>query len=427
MTKKLITPFGLSWLMVLFLLPLPFLYTLKTGLPAIYTNRSLGILLGALAYVWMLTAIYIATKPKWLDRLIGLPSAYMIHGMLSLIALLVAFIHKELDSSQAFIKWTGDVAFVIFLGLAAYSLLFLAGWLTSRIPLLLSIKQFLEKIFKHEISVWLHRLNLLATLLIFIHIHLIDYIVSIKAFMFLIWAYTFFVLFSYLFFHFNPRAHGIRANVLDNREVAANIRQLSIQLPRKPRLRLQPGDFAFLSFPEISGMAEPHPFSILNNPKDTNILEFAIRGDGDFTRQLTKINSGTSVRVDGGYGHYQKLISKFKPDQLFIIGGGIGVVPLFSIIEGNPQIDTVFYYTVKNQEGLLYQDRLASWQKRSNFRAYYQVGRYNDDYILSQLPEKESNFLILLGGPISMGRHWRSFFIAQGIDPERIYFEEFLW
>ncbi|RFE02178.1 FAD-binding oxidoreductase [Streptococcus parauberis] len=427
MLNKLTSRTGLSWLVILFILPLPFLYTLKTGLTGVHANSSLGISLGVLAYVWMLTSTYIATKPKWIDRWLGLPSAYMIHGMISLLAIFLAFLHKELDPSNGLIKNTGDIAFVIFLGLAAYSMIFMAGWLTSRFQILETIKKLLESVFKHEISVWLHRLNVLATLLIFIHIQLIDFIVSNKAFMLLIWLYSIFVFLAYLWFHFKPAAHGIQAILISNFEIAPNIRELQVQLPRRSRLKFHPGDFAFISFPQLKGMAEPHPFSLVNTPGREGVLTFAIRGDGDFTRQLAQVPNNSPIRVDGGFGKYQSLIKSFKPKETIIIAGGIGVVPLLSVAEGNPHIPTQFFYTVKSPEQFIYQDRLMQWQENPNFKSYCQVGRYSDQEILGQLPENRDDCIVLLGGPIAMGRHWQKVMQEAGMDPERVYFEEFSW
>ncbi|GAF41301.1 oxidoreductase [Agrilactobacillus composti DSM 18527 = JCM 14202] len=75
---------GLVWLVVLFLVPLPFIQTLTTGLPALYNDQRLAIIWGAVAYAWMLASIYLSTRPHWLDRLIGLPKMYMIHGIMAL-------------------------------------------------------------------------------------------------------------------------------------------------------------------------------------------------------------------------------------------------------------------------------------------------------------------------------------------------------
>ncbi|EGJ27447.1 iron reductase [Streptococcus porcinus] len=427
MLKKFMSHLGLSWLTILFILPFPFLYTLNNGLRKLHVHSSLGILLGALAYVWMLTAIYIATKPKWIDRWVGLPSAYLIHGIVALLALFLSFFHKELDSSQGLIKWTGDFAFIIFLGLSAYSLIFMAGWLTTRIVLLQNIKFFLEKLFKHELSVWLHRLNVVAVVFIFIHIQLVHYIVNIYPFVILIWFYTIFVLCSYMWFHFKPNAHGIRANLLFNHEIAPNTRELVIQLPPNSSLKFRPGDFAFISFPDVFQMAEPHPFSLARAPGKNGKLFFAIRGDGDFTKQLALIPNNSLVRIDGDFGKYQSIINLFKPKQLIIIGGGIGVVPLFSVAEGNPDISVNFFYTVKSQEELIYKEKLLDLQRRPNTNVYYQVGRFSEEHILGYLPQHTKNCVFLIGGPVSMGRYWQKVIQARGVNPERIYYEEFSW
>lgn len=170
MFKKNNYALGLVWMIAVGLLPTPFLYSFFSGTRGLTGSSRTGIGFGIIAYVWMLLAIYIGTKPKWLDRLIGLPAAYMLHGILSLVAIVLAFIHKNLNHSYGLVALTGNIAFILFLSLALYSIIFMAGWLTSRIPLLAKLKRQLEIVFKHEISIWLHRLNLIATFLIFIHV-----------------------------------------------------------------------------------------------------------------------------------------------------------------------------------------------------------------------------------------------------------------
>ena len=107
MLKKIPYIQGLVWGTILFVLPLPLIQTLAIGVPTIYQSESFAFQLGSVAYVWFLVAIYLSTRPKWLDRLIGLPSIYMIHGILSLVAILLAYLHKSLSSSNGLIKLTG--------------------------------------------------------------------------------------------------------------------------------------------------------------------------------------------------------------------------------------------------------------------------------------------------------------------------------
>ncbi|MEK1345909.1 iron reductase [Limosilactobacillus fermentum] len=415
---------GLAWVVAIFVIPLPFIQTLNAGLPAIYSSEKMAIIFGSIAYSWMLLAIYIGTKPKWLDRLIGLPSAYMLHGILSIAAIVLAYLHKTGSPSGGLIKLTGDWAFDLFVGLAIYSLVFMAGWLTSRVkPLAMLKKQLSKKIFKHEVSVWIHKLNLVATVLVFIHVMLISYIRAIAPFMFTFYLYGAFVLVAYLISLRPDR--GVGAILANNVEISPRVQELSLQLT-KP-IDTKAGDFVFLSFPKIAKMKEPHPFSVVSAPNQNREMVLAIRGDGDFTKNLATVEPGAEALVNGGYGLYQTTIDNVKPTHMIIIAGGIGVVPMLSIVDANPDIDTTFFYNAHAQNNLLYPEKFARWEQRDNFTDYLQVGRFDDETILNTVPRDLSKLVVLIGGPAPMGRHWVKLFSQLGLNSGQIYYEEFSW
>lgn len=418
---------GLAWMAAVFLLPFPLLSTFMIGLPSIYTSSRFAYALGIYAYTWMLLAIYIGTKPKWLDRWIGLPMAYMIHGVLSLVAILFSFVHKSLSPSDGFIQMTGNVAFFLFLTIALYSMVFMAGWLTSRFSLLAKIKSILEKIFKHEVSVLLHRLNIVATLLVFIHVQLIPYVKANTAFMFTFYLMSFSVFGFYFWTKYRPNAVGYKSTLLSNHSIAPNIHELVIELPRKLQNKLRAGDFVFISFPKVRGMEEPHPFSIVNNPTQSKEIRLAIRGDGDFTRQLQTVSTSEAIYVDGGYGMYQTIIDEQAPEKLIIVTGGIGVTPILSIVESNPKIETTVFHSASTQAALIYEERFREWNNRQNFTSYRQVGRFDKAMVLSQLPKDTSKLLVLISGPTAMGHYWIDEMTKQGIPRHQIFYEEFGW
>lgn len=428
MFKKNNYSLGLAWLTAVFILPTPFIYTFVNGMSALSSQRRIGIAYGIIAYVWMLLAIYIGTKPKWLDRLIGLPAAYMIHGILSLVAILLAFMHKSLSPSYGLISTTGDLAFNIFLGIGLYSMIFMAGWLTSRVPFLLTIKRYLEKVFKHEISVWLHRLNILATLLVFIHVQLIPDIRSNTAFMLVFYLSSIFVFGSYLWAKLKPTATGFPAELLANQEIGPNIYELRIKVPKVRSQQMKPGDFIFISFPEVKGLTEPHPFSIVNDPRGASELILAIRGDGDFTKQLQRVTAPAKLHVDGGYGMYQSIIDDQKPQEVLMISGGIGVTPILSVIEGNPDLKTTVFHGASTQAALIYGDKFAKWQaERDNFIVNRVVGMYQEEDVLAYLPEDKKDFTVLISGPPAMARYWEKVMKANGVPKGQIFYEEFGW
>lgn len=307
-------------------------------------------------------------------------------------------------------------------------MIFMAGWLTSRVPFLLTIKRYLEKVFKHEISVWLHRLNILATLLVFLHVQLIPDIRSNTAFMLVFYLSSIFVFGSYLWAKLKPTATGFPAELLANQEIGPNIYELRIKVPKVRSQQMKPGDFIFISFPEVKGLTEPHPFSIVNDPRGASELVLAIRGDGDFTKQLQGVTAPAKLHVDGGYGMYQSIIDDQKPQEVLMISGGIGVTPILSVIEGNPDLKTTVFHGASTQAALIYGDKFAKWQaERDNFIVNRVVGMYQEEDVLAYLPEDKKDFTVLISGPPAMARYWEKVMKVNGVPKGQIFYEEFGW
>lgn len=419
-----------AWLSALFILPLPFLYTYVNGIQSGFESQKLGVSYGIIAYVWMLLAIYIGTRPRWVDRYIGVPAAYMIHGILSLVAILFSFFHKNMNPSFGLIQQTGNMAFMIFLSLAVYSTVFMAGWLTNRVPALHQLKRKLETVFKHEVSIWLHRLNIVATVLIFIHVQLIDYIRSNVAFMLVFYSVSIFVFGSYLYSKIKPTAKGYLSKLISNQEIGPNIFELRIALSsRKQAKSIRPGDFVFISFPTIKGLTEPHPFSAVNNPAaDKNELVLAIRGDGDFTKGLQKVSAPAEVFVTGGYGMYQTVIDDLQPKSIIMVTGGIGVTPMLSIIAGNAHIPTTVFHSATVEASLIYGEKFAQWEKeRDNFKAYRHVGLFDPSGLDAYLPKNKRDVLVLISGPSVMANFVIKACVKRGVPRGCIFYEEFGW
>lgn len=415
----------LIWMLVIFVLPLPFLQTLQTGLNGMVGVAWLPIAAGMIAYVWMLTSIYIATRPKWLDRTIGLPAAYQLHGIISLAAILLAFLHLEGSHSQGWIKLTGFWAFYLMLGVAAYSMIFMAGWLTSRVRWLATIKHALEKVFRHEISIWLHRLNLIATLLVFVHVWLITYIRAITPFMILFTVATVFVFGAYAYYQYQSHLGQLPARLIKLTPLNDRVLELVIKLKRP--IQLHSGDYIFIAFPQITDLKELHPFSIAQIGADSQTLTLAIRQEGDFTRQLATVKPGQPLIVTGSYGLYDEIIHDQKPQKLLLIAGGIGVVPLLSIVDRHSQIPTTFFYNAHSADGLLYEDKFKAWGKRANFQSFRQVGRFSANQVLKSLPDEHDGLLVLLAGPAPMARAWIKVLKNAGIPSHQIFYEAFNW
>jgi ferric reductase len=283
----------------------------------------------------------------------------------------------------------------------------------------------LEKIFKHELSMWIHRLNLVAALLAFLHVLLIPYVRSIAPFTVLVILYTVIAFGAYGHYAYNKYLN-VKVGILKNiRKVDSNITEVTITTSKSILRKIEAGDFSFISFPNVKGMKEPHPFSILNIPERDGYVQMSIEGVGDFTKNLPKLEVEEKVNLTRGYGVLSSMIEKSGKNEKFVlIGGGIGVVPLLGLADKFDNKDITFLYTVKKDKKPLYQEKFELWNERSNFKSYSQNGRFTTEQLDKYLPVgEEYNYII--AGPMVMNLAYEKMLKGKDIKKNRIFYEGF--
>lgn len=193
-----------AWLVLAVILPLPLILILNMGLVD-STPKLVAYDFGIIAYVWWLIIVYLSTKPKWIKKMIGLPSTYMMHGILGILALIAATIHRfTAISYHAIIKNTGDIAWYLEIFLIIYAIIFLSPWL-KKISWLREFKAKAVKVLTPKVSLWIHRLNFVAIALIWVHVNLIPRIVRVPYFTLIFDLYTLFFLAAYAYKKFVVR------------------------------------------------------------------------------------------------------------------------------------------------------------------------------------------------------------------------------
>lgn len=421
---------GLFWLVTILVLPLPLIQTMTDNLATIYSSESLAINLGIIAYVWMLFELLIATRPAWIERVIGLPEMYFVHGIIGIAAIVLAYVHKIMSSSNGWAAWFGNIALDILIAVAIYSIFFLSGWLTDRVRWAKLLKDRLEKVFRHEISVWLHRLNVLATGFVFIHVILISYISSILPFMILFYLYTLIAFGSYFWTKYRNVFRGIHGRVVLNEALSSTTQKISIELRRSHKLKYQSGDYIFISLPKRSGMHEPHPFSILNVANQSGLIELMIRKDGDWTSKVPTLKIGETVKIIGLAGTLRNMVeneSAGKP--LVLLAGGSGIPPMMSLATEYLHQGRQIYllWTVHHESDLVFRDELAQLKLEfpESFTYQTQVGRFTVRELERLLVNVDNNKYYLLSGPNVMMISNRRELRQLGVAKTNIYFEKF--
>lgn len=409
---------NIIWLILLFLIPIPLIASLVLNLNM--DNRSIiGIVYGLFAYSWMLVAVWLSSRPSYIERLIGLPDMYFVHGVSTIFALILAFLHKNMLPSEGLAKLFGDIAFNLFLAIILYSLIFMAGWLTSYFTFLSKIKKGLERFFKHELSIWIHRLNLVAIVLVVFHVLTIEYISKNLLFMIIFLLYTIFSLGSYIYYVLKKRQKGILKHI---QHLDKNIVELTIESVEM--IRAKSGDFVFVRFPKVKNMQEYHPFSIAS--VEDYRFKLIIDQVGDFTKNLESELLNCEVEFSKGHGVLNGMVNNIsKDEQLVLIGGGVGVVPFLSIIEKFKNKRIYLIYTVKKGKTIIYHEKIREWENQNkNFTAFLQNGRLNTQECDIHVPIGKNCYYII-AGPMQMNRFYETYLLKKGIKPDQIFYESF--
>ena len=154
-----------------------------------------------------------------------------------------------------------------------------------------------------------------------------------------------------------------------------------IKLPTGRSLGHQPGQFVQVS---IFGAGEA-PISITSSPTKKDSFELCVREVGMLTKLIHKLEVGSAVGIRGPFGTGFD-VNSYKGKDILIIGGGIGIVPLRSLI--NYIIDNrkdygrlIILYGAKNPDELLFSDELKQWEKSNNIEYHVTVDQSTPEWI----------------------------------------------
>jgi len=140
--------------------------------------------------------------------------------------------------------------------------------------------------------------------------------------------------------------------------------QIQISDPeQRHNFNFKPGQFVML---ELPGIGEG-PFSISSSPIRHGDLELCIRGVGNMTNFLNRVERGTKVGISGPFGtHFP--VEDMIGDDILLIAGGLGIVPLRSpiltVLENRSRYGRVdIIYGARKPSELLFGYQYEEWQQ----------------------------------------------------------------
>lgn len=126
----------------------------------------------------------------------------------------------------------------------------------------------------------------------------------------------------------------------------------------KRKIAYRAGQFGYIWWKTPGFPPEEHPFSFLSCPSDPTI-SLGIKVLGDFTATAKTLQIGSIARINGGFGNF---IPNFAEEKVCLIGSGIGIVPILSLLKNmqNHQLkfDVLCFIAVNSREDLLIGDEI---------------------------------------------------------------------
>lgn len=175
---------------IIFDIPLILLITAFWSIPQI----KAGTLIGVLAYSFMLSNILFATQSSRIGATVGFKKIGLWHFSTGVIVLAMAIVHKLImNGGSTIVPVLGNIAFWLLVAVFIFSFLVMSP-LSKRFTFLKSIN--ISRGFK----VWIHRLNVIATLAIFFHVALNPFIRSQTIFIVIFYVISISVFGTYFYY-----------------------------------------------------------------------------------------------------------------------------------------------------------------------------------------------------------------------------------
>lgn len=386
---------------------------------------ELGTSLGFWGLLYMLFGLLLATRLPLVDRLFGgMDRAYRAHGLLGKAAFVMIVLHLMILVVQAFPDQDLVSAYLV----PGVDLSFTLG-VFGTIGLVVLVTLTLWIAIPYGAWLITHRAMGGVFVLGGSHAAVAQgdwYLIAMTLLGGVAWLYT---LWGYR--RFGP---GSRGTIAANRSIAS-INELVIDLERP--LAIHPGQYVLFAVQtgRVPLEKTPHPFSVSHVIAPTR-LRLSAKCVGDFTRRLHLLQPGDSVHIYGPYGRFGHDQVGFAGPRLWI-AGGIGITPFLSMLHAeaavpaNDGLALHLIWSVRTPDDAVYHDEILALASavpalRYHLHVSAQDGRL-DHAVLVKLvgAETMSSARFYLCGPVPMLRTLTTQFARQGIEPQRIVYEEF--
>lgn len=171
-----------------------------------------------------------------------------------------------------------------------------------------------------------------------------------------------------------------KGKILFTKQLTSAEKFYEIMLPDGESLKHEPGQFVQVS---LFGVGEA-PISIASSPTKYSSFDLVVRTVGRFTHAMNKLRPGDEIGIRGPFGRGFP-IRVLEGNDILFVAGGIGIVPLRSLI--NYVIDNrrdfgkvSILFGCKSPADILFADEIDEWGRRLDLEFECTVDTGNEEW-----------------------------------------------
>ncbi|MDD5621794.1 MAG: FAD/NAD(P)-binding protein [Actinomycetota bacterium] len=200
---------------------------------------------------------------------------------------------------------------------------------------------------------------------------------------------------------------------------------------KQNNFKFLPGQFIELT---IFGLGEA-PFCLASNPNNREFFELCVRNAGNVSSALHRMEEGSKIGIRGPFGKGYFPFEKMRNHNVLLIAGGLGLVPLMSLIKYIMQHredyrEIMIVYGAVNPDSILFKNDIGYWSNRSDISICISVDNPDDKWtgeigVCTKLIPRvnfppEDTYVVVCGPPV-MYKYVIVELEKKNFKPENIY------
>ncbi len=221
----------------------------------------------------------------------------------------------------------------------------------------------------------------------------------------------------------------VKGKITDIIEETPNIKTFKLKLDKN--IPFKTGQFVEMTVP---GIGEA-PFTPSSNPKTEDAMDLTVMKAGRVTSVLHGMKAGDEIAVRGPYGAGYPL-NTFQGKEILIIGGGVGLAPLRSLIlallnERKKYKRLVIKYGSRSPKDIVYKNLIKEWSDNKDLEFSVTVDAGDETWkgnvgLITMLVKRDmgidtANSVAIVCGPPIMMKFTTFKLIDIGYEPRSIY------